>query len=65
MPKVKTNSAAKKRFKRIGKDKIKYSSSMRRHILTKKSRKKKRHLRQAGYIAAVDVKAVSQLLPYW
>ncbi len=65
MPKVKTNSAAKKRFKRIGKNKIKYSCSMRRHILTKKSRKKKRHLRQGAYIAAVDVKAVGQLLPYW
>lgn len=65
MPKVKTNSAAKKRFKRIGKDTIKRASALRRHILTKKSRKKKRHLRKGGYIAAVNVKAISQLLPYW
>ncbi len=65
MPKMKTNSAAKKRFKRVGKDKIKRASSLRRHILTKKSRKKKRQLRLGGYISAVDTKKVSLLLPYW
>jgi len=65
MPKVKTNSAAKKRFKRVGKNKIKRASALRRHILTKKSRKKKRQLRLGGYITAVDVKKMSFLLPYW
>lgn len=65
MPKVKTNSAAKKRFKRVGKNKIKRACALRRHILTKKTRKKKRQLRQGGYIAAVNVKEISLLLPYW
>lgn len=65
MPKVKTCSAAKKRFKRIGKKTIKRASALRRHILTKKTRKKKRQLRKGGYVAAVNVKAISYLLPYW
>jgi large subunit ribosomal protein L35 len=65
MPKIKTNSAAKKRFKRVGKKTIKRASSLRRHILTKKTRKKKRQLRLGGYITAVDVKKMSLLLPYW
>jgi len=65
MPKVKTNSAAKKRFKRVGKNKIKRASALRRHILTKKTRKKKRQLRQGGYVASVNVKEISLLLPYW
>ncbi len=65
MPKVKTNSAAKKRFKRVGKNKIKRASSLRRHILTKKTRKKKRQLRSGKYICKTNLKAVSLLLPYW
>lgn len=65
MPKIKTNSAAKKRFKRVGKKTIKRASALRRHILTKKTRKKKRQLRLGGYITAVDVKKMSLLLPYW
>ncbi len=66
MPKMKTNSAAKKRFKKVGsaKKKIKYASSMRRHILTKKSRKTKRNLRKGKYISAVDTNAILKLLPY-
>ena len=64
MPKLKTNSAAKKRFKRAGNGKIKRACALRRHILTKKSRKKKRQLRQGGYIAEVNVKAINFLLPY-
>lgn len=63
MPKMKTNSAAKKRFKRVGNGKIKRASALRRHILTKKSRKKKRHLRSGGYVADVNIKAIRLLLP--
>lgn len=63
MPKVKTNSAAKKRFKKTGKGKVKRSCSLRRHILTKKTRKRKRHLRKGGYICKADEKAVRNLLP--
>ena len=66
MPKMKTNSAAKKRFKKVGssKKKIKRASSMRRHILTKKSRKTKRNLRKGSYISKVDTSAMLKLLPY-
>lgn len=64
MPKMKTNSAAKKRFKKIGKGKlIKRAKSMRRHILTKKSRKTKRNLRKGAYISKVDTKSMLRLLP--
>ena len=63
MPKVKTNSAAKKRFKKLKGGKIKRASSLRRHILTKKSRKTKRHLRKGKYISKADTKKVLGLLP--
>ena len=64
MPKIKTNSAAKKRFRKTGSGKIKMMKSMRRHILTKKSRKRKRDLRQGGYISDVDMPKIKLLLPY-
>lgn len=63
MPKVKTNSAAKKRFKKTGKGKVKRASSLRRHILTKKTRKRKRQLRKGKYICKADERAVKNLLP--
>ena len=44
MPKVKTNSSAKKRFKVTGTGEITYQKSFKRHILTKKSKKRKRNL---------------------
>lgn len=44
MPKVKTNSAAKKRFHFTASGKIKRKSAFKNHILTKKSKKRKRHL---------------------
>lgn len=64
MPKVKTNSAAKKRFKKLKSGKIKRAKSLRRHILTKKSRKRKRHLRQGSYISKVDSQSIREMLPY-
>jgi large subunit ribosomal protein L35 len=63
MPKMKTNAAAKKRFKKLKSGKVKRMCSMRRHILTKKTRKKKRNLRQGGYINKSDLKSVLGLLP--
>ena len=63
MPKVKTNSAAKKRFKKLKGGKIKRSCSLRRHILTKKTSKRKRHLRKGGYICDADLKSAIKLLP--
>jgi large subunit ribosomal protein L35 len=54
MPKVKTNSSAKKRFKLTGSGKIKRKKAFRSHILTKKSRKTKRNLGQTSLINKAD-----------
>lgn len=64
MPKMKTNRGARKRFKFTKSGKIKYNRANRRHILTKKSTKRKRHLREPGYLAEGDARLVSRLLPY-
>lgn len=64
MPKMKTNAAAKKRFQKLKSGKIKRSCAMRRHILTKKTRKRKRELRKGGYISKADHKHILGLLPY-
>jgi large subunit ribosomal protein L35 len=66
MPKVKTSSAAKKRFKKVGgkKGKIKRADAFRRHLLTKKSSKRKRQLRKGSYISEADHRNIARLLPY-
>lgn len=66
MYKVKTKSAAKKRFKKTsGKQvKIKRSKAFHRHLLTKKSPKKKRELRGSAYFQGADHRNVLKLLPY-
>jgi len=56
MPKVKTKSAAKKRFKLTGTGKIKRKHAFKSHILTKKSNKRKRNLTHMGLVDASDVK---------
>ena len=64
MPKIKSNSSATKRFKRTGSGKFKRAQSHRRHILTKKSTKRKRHLRSAETIHESDVAMVRRMMPY-
>jgi large subunit ribosomal protein L35 len=64
MPKIKTNRGAAKRFTKTASGKIKRSSAFTSHILTSKSRKRKRNLRHGGYVAAVDQKNVARLIPY-
>lgn len=64
MPKVKTHSGAKKRFKKTGTGRIKISKSFRRHLLTGKRSKRKRQLRTPGYINSVDQRHILPLLPY-
>ena len=64
MPKLKTNRGAAKRFRRTGKGGYKRSQSYLNHILTKKSTKRKRHLRSTLQVAEADVKAVRKMLPY-
>lgn len=63
MPKMKTNRGAAKRFKATANG-FKRAQSHRRHILTKKSAKRKRQLRSGEMIAEQDVKSVKQMLPY-
>ena len=61
MPKMKTQSGAAKRFKKTAKG-YKHRQSFRNHILTKKSTKRKRHLRNMKDIAAADVPLIKRLL---
>ncbi len=62
---MKTRSAAKKRLKKVaGGKKIKRSKAYRRHLLTKKSRKTKRDLRNTSYVSSADLKNMLKLLPY-
>ena len=62
MPKMKSNSGAKKRFKTTGSGKIKRKKAFKRHILTKKSSKTKRQLGQSTLVAIADIPRVKQLL---
>lgn len=64
MPKLKTNRAAAKRFKRTAKGGYKRSHSHLRHILTKKSSKRKRGLRGTTTVHPSDVGLVNKMLPY-
>ena len=64
MPKMKTSRAAAKRFKVTGTGKLKRSKAYKRHILTKKSAKRKRNLRKAAYVSTTQEKAMKKLLPY-
>jgi large subunit ribosomal protein L35 len=64
MPKQKTKRAAAKRFKRSASGRFKRAQSHRRHILTKKHTKRKRHLRSMEVIADSDSTAVERMLPY-
>lgn len=66
MPKMKTHSSSKKRFKKIGDGattKIKRNSAYKSHLLTKKSAKRKRNLKKDVFIASVDMGRVKRLLP--
>ena len=62
MPKTKTNSGSKKRFKLTGTGKIKRKHAYKSHILTKKTKKQKRNLTHVGLISSVDTKRVKALL---
>ena len=63
MPKMKTNRGAAKRFKKTASGRFKSKQSHLRHILTKKSPKRKRQLRNAALIAPADEASVRQMLP--
>lgn len=62
MPKMKTNSGAKKRFSLTGTGKIKRKHAYKSHILTKKSTKRKRNLTYSGEVHQADVQNIKLLL---
>lgn len=62
MPKVKTNSSAKKRFKVTGTGKIARKNAFKSHILTKKSTKRKRNLTQTSLVSEADMGNVKRML---
>jgi large subunit ribosomal protein L35 len=64
MPKMKTNRAAAKRFKRTGTGKFVRARAFKSHILTKKNRQRKRRLRQTTVVDAINIKALRHMLPY-
>jgi len=64
MPKMKTKKSAAKRFTLTASGKVKYKKMNLRHILTKKSSKRKRNLRKAGFVDGGNVRMIKkQLLP--
>ena len=64
MPKIKTNRAAAKRFKKTATGLLKRNKAYKRHILTKKSAKTKRNLRKPAMTDATNVKNMKKILPY-
>jgi len=62
MPKIKTNSGAKKRFALTGSGKIKRKHAYHSHILTKKTKKQKRNLDKFSIVDKANVSAVRELL---
>jgi len=64
MPKLKTNRAAKKRFKVLKSGRIKRRRASLRHILTSKAKDRKRRLRRPALVHPADERGIKQLLPY-
>ena len=62
MPKQKTHSGAGKRFKLTGNGQIKRAKMNRRHILSKKSSKRKRGLRKTAYVSVTQEKTIKSLI---
>ena len=65
MPKMKRSSTAKKRFRWTGSGSlIKRSKAYKRHLLNKKTTKRKRQLRGSAYISEADKRQIARILPY-
>ena len=64
MPKIKTHRGAAKRLSVTKSGKIKRGKAYKSHILTKKSTKRKRNLRQGAYVAVSDASFAKKLIPY-
>jgi large subunit ribosomal protein L35 len=64
VPKIKTNRSAAKRFRITASGKIKRNKAYKRHILSNKGKKQKRHLRKATTVVAAESKNIRKLIPY-
>lgn len=64
MPKIKTHKGASKRFKITGGGKIKRNRAFKSHILTKKSRKRKRRLGKPDFVFEGEKKSIKKMLSY-
>jgi large subunit ribosomal protein L35 len=64
MPKLKTHKGAAKRFKKTATGKIKRGKAFKRHILTSKDTKRKRHLDTDTLVSAADAPKVKRMIPY-
>ncbi|WNC16495.1 50S ribosomal protein L35 [Brevibacillus brevis] len=64
MPKMKTNRAAAKRFKKTGSGQLKRDRAFGSHLFANKSTKAKRHLRKAAMVSKGDQKRMEQMLTY-
>ena len=64
MPKMKTKRGAKKRFRLSATGKIKRSRAFKRHILTSKTTKSKRHMRGSVQVSDGDLPKLEKMLPY-
>ena len=64
MPKVKSHSGAKKRFKKTASGKFKFSHVFKRHLLTGRSQKRKRQARNGAYVPTAHHHQIALLLPY-
>ena len=64
MPKLKTRKSISKRLKVTKKKKMLKSKGGRRHLLSGKKTKRKRHLRRKGLVAGVDMKSIKKAMPY-
>ena len=64
MPKIKTHSGAKKRFKLTSSGKVKRAHAFKSHILNKKSTKRKRNLRGTTVADVTNTKAIKVMIPY-
>ncbi|HEX9445414.1 MAG TPA: 50S ribosomal protein L35 [Candidatus Binatia bacterium] len=64
MPKIKSNRGAMKRFRVTGTGKIKRSRGFKGHLLSAKSKKRKRKLRKGALVSPADQKNIRKLIPY-
>ena len=64
MPKMKSHSGTKKRFRKTGTGKLMRAKAFKSHILTKKPTKRTRHLRAGGYADATVAGTIRKMIPY-